>query len=121
VCGEEASNVIFEHSAKAFPHHHPNHSHHQKCLLRHPNLMASSFFDTQYVYAFRHYGAILSYSIYQAHLVPGVIIELSMHLNGQPMSMGVVTKEGTWVFRFRIWHEYVFEQFQDAEDENLAV
>jgi hypothetical protein len=44
-----------------------------------------------------------------------------MHLNGQPMSMGVVTKEGTWVFRFRIWHEYVFEQFQDAEDENLAV
>jgi hypothetical protein len=25
------------------------------------------------------------------------------------------------VFRFRIWHEYVFEQFQDAEDENLAV
>ena len=49
-------------------------------------------------------GVYVAYSLV-SHLAPSVSIDLTRHLNGQPMSMGIVTNDDRWMFRFRIFHE----------------
>ncbi|KAG7348978.1 hypothetical protein IV203_011575 [Nitzschia inconspicua] len=77
----------------------------RKSILSRPRTASSLEFDTTHVYTFQHQDTVMNYMSYHANLAPGLRVDLIPHLDGQAMSLGAITNDGRWMFRFRIWNE----------------
>jgi Protein of unknown function (DUF1769) len=82
----------------------------RKAQLRRPTEAALYEFDSHHVYTFQHQDAVMDYINYKAHLAPGINVDLIPHLNGQAMSLGAMTLDGRWLFRFRLWNERTVQE-----------
>jgi hypothetical protein len=73
--------------------------------LSNPKVASQYVYDTDHVYTWDHHDNKLDYGTYMANILPGIKVDMIDTLNGQPMTIGAVTGDGRWMFRFKVYHE----------------
>lgn len=82
----------------------------RKRNLSHPKHAAKYVYDTDHVYTLDQYNQIFDYGTYTANFGPSIVVDMTETLNGQPMTIGAVTEDGRWMFRFKVFHERQLSQ-----------
>jgi len=73
--------------------------------LSKPKYASKYQFDMDHVYTFNTYDDVVDIGTYKLHLPILGQYDLTKSLNGQPMSISAITRDGRFLFNFRVWHE----------------
>lgn len=66
-------------------------------------------FDTEHVWTFDNFDDIMDMATFNAHIPLLGKFDMTKTLDGQPLSISALTKSGTPLFHFRVWHERLWQ------------